>query len=317
MIRVEICDDGPGIPDDVVGSIFNPFFTTKPFGEGTGLGLDLARRIIVEKHHGDLRVESEPGHTKFIVLLPLVAPAPEATDPDGTPGRSGIGRTEPGVDPTMTKPRPRNVRRVRPLHAVAAADCRATPGHRVPRLRGDLGAADRRPPNSTGWIPFSTRPTTLKVATGIVNIWTADAGPIAESFHRIEAAYPGRFLLGIGVGHPEAHTEYKKPYDALTEYLDELDENGVPKDRVVVAALGPQVLKLSARRSAGAHPYLTTPEHTAQARELIGPDAFIAPEHKVMLTADEARAKSMSPTSSRHALSDARRSTCTSAWPTT
>jgi signal transduction histidine kinase len=81
MIRVEICDDGPGIPEDIVGSIFNPFFTTKPFGEGTGLGLDLARRIVVEKHHGDLRVHSEPGHTKFIVLLPLVAPAPEVATP--------------------------------------------------------------------------------------------------------------------------------------------------------------------------------------------------------------------------------------------
>jgi signal transduction histidine kinase len=77
MIRVEICDDGPGIPGDIVDRIFNPFFTTKPFGEGTGLGLDLARRIVVEKHHGDLRVESEPGYTRFIILLPLVAPAPE------------------------------------------------------------------------------------------------------------------------------------------------------------------------------------------------------------------------------------------------
>ncbi|KUH84772.1 ATP-binding protein [Mycobacterium sp. IS-1556] len=81
MIRVEICDDGPGIPEDIIGNIFNPFFTTKPFGEGTGLGLDLARRIVVEKHHGDLRVESEPGHTKFIVLLPLVAPGPDASTP--------------------------------------------------------------------------------------------------------------------------------------------------------------------------------------------------------------------------------------------
>jgi signal transduction histidine kinase len=85
MIRVEICDDGPGIPDDIIGSIFNPFFTTKPFGEGTGLGLDLARRIVVEKHHGDLRVHSEPGHTKFIVLLPLVAPAPEVATPTELP----------------------------------------------------------------------------------------------------------------------------------------------------------------------------------------------------------------------------------------
>ena len=63
--------------------------------------------------------------------------------------------------------------------------------------------------------------------------------PVAESFHRIDKAYPGRFLLGIGVGHPEAVTEYRKPYDALTEYLDQLDEYGVPDDRRVVAALGP------------------------------------------------------------------------------
>jgi signal transduction histidine kinase len=81
LIRVEICDDGPGIPEDIVDRIFTPFFTTKPFGEGTGLGLDLAWRIIVEKHHGNLRVESKPGDTRFIILLPLTAPAPEAPTP--------------------------------------------------------------------------------------------------------------------------------------------------------------------------------------------------------------------------------------------
>lgn len=144
------------------------------------------------------------------------------------------------------------------------------------------------------WVdPILGATDTLQLATGIVNIWTADAGPTAESFHRIERAYPGRFLLGIGVGHPEAGHEYKKPYDALTEYLDKLDEYGVPKDRRVVAALGPQVLKLSARRSAGAHPYLTTPEHTAEARKLLGPDAFIAPEHKVVLTTDAEKARAV------------------------
>jgi probable F420-dependent oxidoreductase len=144
------------------------------------------------------------------------------------------------------------------------------------------------------WVETLLEPTTnLKVATGIVNIWTADAGPVSESFHRIEAAYPGRFLLGIGVGHPEAHTEYKKPYVALRDYLDKLDEYGVPKDRRVVAALGPRVLKLSAERSAGAHPYLTTPEHTAEARTLLGPDAFIAPEHKAVLTTDADRARAV------------------------
>ena len=137
------------------------------------------------------------------------------------------------------------------------------------------------------WVePILATTSTLQVATGIVNIWTADAGPVAESFHRIEAAHPGRFLLGIGVGHPEAHQQYRKPIDALIEYLDRLDEYGVPRGRRVVAALGPRVLKLSAARSAGAHPYLTTPEHTARARELIGPEAFLAPEHKVVLTTD-------------------------------
>jgi signal transduction histidine kinase len=80
-VRVEICDDGPGIPEEIIDRIFTPFFTTKPFGEGTGLGLDLAWRIVVEKHHGNLRVESKPGNTRFIVVLPLAAPAPEAPTP--------------------------------------------------------------------------------------------------------------------------------------------------------------------------------------------------------------------------------------------
>ncbi|MBV5242531.1 LLM class F420-dependent oxidoreductase [Mycolicibacterium sp. PAM1] len=144
------------------------------------------------------------------------------------------------------------------------------------------------PPAELDWVePLLAATTTLQVATGIVNIWTADAGPVAESFHRIESAHPGRFLLGIGVGHPEAHQQYRRPIDALVEYLDKLDEYGVPRGRRVVAALGPKVLKLSADRAAGAHPYLTTPEHTARARELIGPEAFLAPEHKVVLTTDE------------------------------
>jgi probable F420-dependent oxidoreductase len=133
---------------------------------------------------------------------------------------------------------------------------------------------------------------TLQVATGIVNVWTAPAKQVAEAYHRIEDAYPGRFLLGIGIGHPEHTGEYRKPYDVLVEYLDVLDEECVPTSRRVVAALGPKVLKLSAQRSAGAHPYLTTPEHTAQAREVIGNSVFLAPEHKVVLStdADEAHA---------------------------
>ncbi len=90
MIRVEICDDGPGIPEDIIGRIFTPFFTTKPFGEGTGLGLDLAWRIVVEKHGGNLSVQSKPGDTRFIVCLPLVAPPPVTP----TPGELAEAGTE-------------------------------------------------------------------------------------------------------------------------------------------------------------------------------------------------------------------------------
>jgi probable F420-dependent oxidoreductase len=150
------------------------------------------------------------------------------------------------------------------------------------------------PAAELAWVePILAATTTLQVATGIVNIWTAPAKPVADSFHRIDKAYPGRFLLGIGVGHPEAHTEYRKPYEALVDYLNQLDEYGVPPNRRVVAALGPRVLKLSAEHSAGAHPYLTTPEHTARARELIGPSAFLAPEHKVVLTTDAENARAV------------------------
>jgi probable F420-dependent oxidoreductase len=140
--------------------------------------------------------------------------------------------------------------------------------------------------------PILERTETLQVATGIVNVWTAPAEQVAEAYHRVEDAYPGRFLLGIGIGHPEHTDEYRKPYDVLVEYLDVLDAAKVPTSRRVVAALGPKVLKLAAQRSAGAHPYLTTPEHTGWARNLVGNTVFLAPEHKVILStdADEARA---------------------------
>ena len=140
--------------------------------------------------------------------------------------------------------------------------------------------------------PILEATASLTLATGIVNIWSAAASPVAESYHRIEKAYPGRFLLGVGVGHPEHTDEYRKPYDALVDYLDELDNHNVPTSRRVIAALGDKVLRLAARRSAGAHPYLTTPAHTAHAREVLGNTVLLAPEHKVVLSTDaeEARA---------------------------
>jgi signal transduction histidine kinase len=83
---VEIADTGCGIPDEVKGRIFEPFFTTKPVGEGTGLGLDISWRIVVNKHHGDIRVRSRPGDTRFRVRLPLTAP----TDAPPTATAEGI-----------------------------------------------------------------------------------------------------------------------------------------------------------------------------------------------------------------------------------
>jgi len=84
---ISICDNGPGVPEDIRARIFEPFFTTKPVGEGTGLGLDISWRIVINKHHGDLSLESVPGDTRFIVRLPLDPPRDDAdsavvTDPD-------------------------------------------------------------------------------------------------------------------------------------------------------------------------------------------------------------------------------------------
>lgn len=133
----------------------------------------------------------------------------------------------------------------------------------------------------------------LVVATGIVNIWRADPREAAASFHRVEARHPGRFVLGIGSGHPEADARRARPLTALREYLDVLDAEGVPAGRRVLAALGPKTLRLAAERTLGAHPYLTPPRHTRWAREVIGPDALLAPEQMVVAETDAATARSI------------------------
>jgi probable F420-dependent oxidoreductase len=144
------------------------------------------------------------------------------------------------------------------------------------------------PDAELSWVePALAQTTSLQLATGIVNIWNSPAPAVADAFQRIESAYPGRFLLGVGVGHREHTQEYVKPYDALVDYLDELDAAGLPTSRRVLAALGPRVLQLAAERSAGAHPYLSTPEHTAKAREQVGNSVYLAPEHKVVLTTSD------------------------------
>jgi probable F420-dependent oxidoreductase len=135
--------------------------------------------------------------------------------------------------------------------------------------------------------------TTLRLATGIVNMWKDDPQLVAASFRRIENRHPGRFLLGVGAGHPEATSHYARPYEFLTGYLDVLLAGGVPASSVVLAALGPRVLRLARDRAGGAHPYLVTPGHTRRAREILGAGPLLAPEHKAVLDSDPARARAL------------------------
>ncbi|ASO18044.1 putative F420-dependent oxidoreductase [Actinoalloteichus hoggarensis] len=130
----------------------------------------------------------------------------------------------------------------------------------------------------------------LPVATSIVNVWQVPAHEVAASYHRIAERHPGRFLLGVGIGHPEATSDYRRPYATLVDYLDELDAEGVGVDARALAALGPKVLRLAGDRTAAALPYLTTPEHTRQAREILGPDTTLAVEQKIVLETDPERA---------------------------
>ncbi len=135
--------------------------------------------------------------------------------------------------------------------------------------------------------------TTLTVGTSIVNMWQSDPATVARSYARIEAGFPGRFVLGVGAGHREATPDYASPYDTLAGYIDQLEAARVPLERVVLAALGPRVLKLAADRTAGAIPYLVPPEHTRQARQILGPDKLLAPEHKVVLDPDPLTAREL------------------------
>jgi probable F420-dependent oxidoreductase len=135
--------------------------------------------------------------------------------------------------------------------------------------------------------------TRLVVGTSVVNAWTAEAVAVAGSYHRIEAKHPGRFLLGAGIGHREVHTEYASPYERLTSYVDDLTAAGVPAGRIVLAALGPRMLRLARDRTAGAVPCLVTPEHTRRARAVLGPGKLLLPGHFALLETDVERARAL------------------------
>ncbi len=137
----------------------------------------------------------------------------------------------------------------------------------------------------------------IVAATGIVNVWLNPAEELAASYQRLAGEHPDRLLIGLGSSHApqveRAGHRYERPVSRLRAYLDELDamQDGIPRDARVLAALGPKALSLAAERSLGAHPYLVTPEHTRRARERIGPDALLAPEQKILLETDPARAR--------------------------
>ncbi len=142
----------------------------------------------------------------------------------------------------------------------------------------------------------------IVVATGIANIWARDPMAMAGAHKTLSEAYPNRFLLGIGVSHApmvgmRGHN-YDKPYSAMRDYLDAMDSapymaaGGTEPTERVIGALAPKMLKLAAERARGAHPYFVPPSHTRHAREVMGPEALLAPEQAVVLdtNAESARA---------------------------
>jgi probable F420-dependent oxidoreductase len=165
-------------------------------------------------------------------------------------------------------------------------------------------------PETVGRDPFITATlllsatSTLKIATGIANIYARDAVTMANTQRSLEEAFPGRFLLGLGVSHSHLvanvrHHDYSKPYSKMAQYLDEMDSaifmavGPTERPPTVLAALGPKMLELAREKAQGAHPYFVPVEHTAQAREILGPDPILAPEQMVVLEPDRDKAKAI------------------------
>ena len=148
------------------------------------------------------------------------------------------------------------------------------------------------------------------VATGIVNLWMHSPEESAEAHARLTKAHGDRFLMGIGVSHQllidsQEAGRYRKPLSAMQGFLDGLDAASPPvsRDHRVLAALGPKMLELARTRAAGAHPYNVTPDHTAQARSALGPDALVLPEQAVALTTDPDRGRRLGRQHLEHYLS--------------
>ncbi|MFM1790188.1 MAG: hypothetical protein RLZZ526_515, partial [Actinomycetota bacterium] len=143
---------------------------------------------------------------------------------------------------------------------------------------------------------------TLPLATGIANIYARDPMTMAAGQKTVAEAFPNRFLLGIGVSHGHLVAgvrkhDYSKPYSYMVDYLEKMSKAlfmaaGPSEDPgVLLAALGPKMLELSATKANGAHPYFTTPDHTKISRDVMGNDSLLAPEQMVVLEADPVEAR--------------------------
>jgi probable F420-dependent oxidoreductase len=133
----------------------------------------------------------------------------------------------------------------------------------------------------------------LVVAPSVVNIWSYDPADLVAEYAALEADFPGRVCVGIGVGHPEATSDYKRPLSALEVFLDGIDgaAEPIPTDRRIIAALGPKMLDASRRRSLGTIPYFSSVDHTRFARETVGPEALVIPEIAFVIDEDVERAR--------------------------
>jgi probable F420-dependent oxidoreductase len=141
--------------------------------------------------------------------------------------------------------------------------------------------------------PYLEATTAMTIATGILNVWQHEPAEVAAGHAALTADFPGRFMLGVGIGHPEATSDYTRPLTTMRKFLDGLDDGDVPREERSVAALRPKMLQLAAERSLGAFPYFVPVEHTRFARERIGADAVLATEVAVVVETDPEAARSI------------------------
>jgi len=141
--------------------------------------------------------------------------------------------------------------------------------------------------------PLLTGADKITVATGIVNVWQYDPADLAAEYAQLAPEFGDRLLVGIGIGHPEATSDYRHPMAAMRSFLDGLDRapEPLPADHRCLAALGPKMLELAGARSRGTHTYFVPVGHTRSARQLLGPAALIATELACVVDSDPTSAR--------------------------